>query len=131
MESDVHDSEEANLGPGDEEPVSTTVYTDKQLQIVSGASFGFKLRGEIDAWNVLPAFTSLLTGLPNGDVHLDLSELIFCDVDGIRAIVSLAERMPAGQRLIVRGMSPKLRTVITLVGWAQTSNLVFDESGDN
>lgn len=106
-----------------------TLYTDKQLEIKSEPSTGLRLSGEIDAWNVAPATTILAQHLPDGDVYLDLTGLSFCDVNGIRTLLSLAEKANPNQRFIVRGLAPQLREVLQIVGWAQVPQLRFEESG--
>jgi anti-anti-sigma regulatory factor len=65
----------------------------------------------------------------NGDLHIDVSRLEFSDVSGIRALVRVAER-GHGRRLVLRGMPPRIRTVIKVVGWSQHPNLVLEEEGE-
>jgi anti-anti-sigma regulatory factor len=109
--------------------VDSVLYADKQLEIRASPPAALKLAGEIDAWNVESVFNALTTTLSNGDVDLDLAGLAFCDVDGIRALAKLAEKMRPDQRLIVRGMPRQLRTVLELVGWAELPKWTFEDSG--
>ena len=106
-----------------------TLYADKQLEIRSAEPAGLSLSGELDAWNVGQAATALASHLPDGDIYLDLSALSFCDVNGIRALIALAEKMNPNQQFIVRGLAPQLREVLQIVGWAQVPQLRFEEQG--
>jgi len=110
--------------------VELTLYTDERLEIKSEPSAGgLRLKGEIDAWNVDSAASILAQHLPDGDIYLDLTGLSFCDVNGIRALIALAEKANPKQRFIVRGLAPQLREVLQIVGWAQVPQLRFEESG--
>jgi anti-anti-sigma regulatory factor len=120
------------------------VYTDKQLVIArTSAPRGLSLSGAIDFYNadsVAAALTSeLLTAgdvsvmvagavTGNGDLHLDLTRLEFTDVTGIRALVRIAENAGDGRRLVLRGLPPRIRTVIAVVGWGDLPSLVIDET---
>jgi anti-anti-sigma regulatory factor len=120
------------------------VYADKQL-VVSRTSKHAELNinGAIDYYNadavaaaliaelqrtgdVSTALSDAITG--NGDLHLDLSRLEFTDVTGIRALVRIAETAAVGRRLVLRGLPPRIRTVMVVVGWADLPNLVIDET---
>ena len=68
----------------------------------------------------------------DGDLNVDLHHLEFCDVSGIRALVSAAKDVPQGRRLVLTGLPLQLRNVMTLVGWNDLPGLVFhdaDETG--
>ena len=120
------------------------VYADKQL-IVSRTDMPAELSiiGAIDYYNaeavaaaltaelghtadVSTALSDAITG--NGDLHLDLSRLEFTDVTGIRALVRIAETAGVGRRLVLRGLPPRIRTVMVVVGWADLPNLVIEET---
>ena len=107
------------------------LYADKQLVIrrtsdPSGLMFG----GAIDLFTVDSVAKSLSTALDGeGDLHIDLSYLEFCDVSGIRALVAAAESVSGRRRLVLHGLPPQLRTVMTVVGWTDLPGLVIDESG--
>ena len=119
------------------------VYADKQLVIARTSSPpGLSLTGAIDYYNaeaVASALTSeLLTAgevsvvladaiTGNGDLHLDLTRLEFTDVTGIRALVRIAENAGDGRRLVLRGLPPRIKTVITVVGWGDLPSLVIDQ----
>ena len=73
---------------------------------------------------------SLSTALDGeGDLHIDLSYLEFCDVSGIRALVAAAESVSGRRRLVLHGLPPQLRTVMTVVGWTDLPGLAIDELG--
>jgi anti-anti-sigma factor len=123
------------------------VYLDKQLVIArTGSPSGLRVSGSIDYYNaeaVAAALTRELSRVPavdgladaitgNGDLHIDVSRLEFADVAGIRALVRIAETRNHGRRLVLRGLPPRIRTVITVVGWSDLPNLVLedDEAGE-
>jgi hypothetical protein len=121
------------------------VYLDKQLVISrTGSPGGLSVTGSIDYYNAeavaevltrelrsaMPGADGLsdaITG--NGDLHLDVTLLEFADVTGIRALVRIAEN-GSGRRLVLRGLPPRIRTVITVVGWSDHPNLVLEEEID-
>jgi anti-anti-sigma regulatory factor len=120
------------------------VYADKQLVIArTSAPPGLSLTGSIDYYNADAAAAALTSELlaagdvavvladaitGNGDLHLDLTRLEFSDVTGIRALVRIAENAGDGRRLVLRGLPPRIRTVITVVGWGDLPSLIIDES---
>jgi STAS domain len=121
------------------------VYLDKQLVITrTGSPGGLSVTGSIDYYNA-EAVAEVLThelhsavpggdGLSdaitgNGDLHIDVTLLEFADVTGIRALVRIAES-GSGRRLVLRGLPPRIRTVITVVGWSDHPNLVLEEEGE-
>jgi anti-anti-sigma factor len=106
-----------------------TLYADGQLTISSGACSGLTISGEVDAWNVSAVAQTLQNNLPAGDVYLDLTNLSFADVDGIRALMSLADNMDGERRIVVRGLPSTLRRVLELVGWSTMPRFVFESEG--
>jgi anti-anti-sigma regulatory factor len=119
------------------------VYSDKQLVILrSSAPRELSITGAIDYFNA-EAVASAVAGelragagpasdlseaiLGNGDLHIDLSRLEFTDVTGIRALVQVAENAGDGRRLVLRGLPPRIRMVMAVVGWGDLPNLVIDE----
>ena len=118
------------------------VYSDKQLVILRTGSSALRLSGAIDGFNaeavagalkaqflVVPSahdtLSDAITG--NGDLHLDLNDLQFSDVSGIRSLVGLAEGMGPGRRLVLQGLPPSIRKVMTVVGWGEMPSLVIEE----
>ncbi|MFD3546760.1 MEDS domain-containing protein [Streptomyces sp. NPDC058655] len=64
-----------------------------------------------------------------GDVWVDMSELEFIDLAGVRALARAAGRMPAGRRLHVVDLAPLMCQVISMVGWDETPSLVVSARG--
>lgn len=117
------------------------VYSDKQLVIVRTGSPGeLSITGAIDYYNAAAVASAVAGELQaadrsmladaisgNGDLHIDLSRLEFTDVTGIRALVQLAENAGEGRRLVLRGLPPRIRLVMAVVGWGDLPNLVIEE----
>jgi anti-anti-sigma factor len=101
-----------------------TVYADKQLVVARTAEPpGLRFSGEIDIANRNAVARSLsLFPSDGGDIHLDVTELIFCDISGIRALVEAAEA-PRHGRLLLHGLPALLQTVLRVTGWADLPNL--------
>jgi anti-anti-sigma regulatory factor len=119
------------------------VYTDKHLVILRTGSPGeLRITGAIDYYNA-DAVASAVSGelrtgahgaaalsdatSGNGDLHIDVSQLEFTDVSGIRALVQVAENAGDGRRLVLRGLPPRIRMVMAVVGWGDLPNLVIEE----
>jgi anti-anti-sigma regulatory factor len=106
------------------------LYADKQLVIKrTSTPDGLCITGVIDLFNIesfVRTLNASVTG--EGDLDIHLSQLEFCDVSGIRALVAAAERVAGRRRLIFHGLPPQLRTVMTVVGWADLPGLVIDEA---
>ena len=125
--------------PGDEPPV----YDDGVLRItripgpgpgpspVSGPGpspgpgpvSGYALAGEIDESTVCGLAAKLAELAANLDeVHLDLGDLAYSDLAGLRVIVQLA----AGRRRVVlHRVPPHLRAVLAIVGWDTAPGVEF------
>jgi anti-anti-sigma factor len=89
-----------------------------------------RISGEIDAWNV----DAVRQALPaarreGGDLHLDVSQLLFCDVTGIRVIAATAINLEEGRRVVLHGLDPRLQRVFRVVGWGGMPGLVIDADG--
>ncbi len=104
---------------------------DSQLRIWRDpVSARLVIRGEIDAWNVEAVRRALQEALSQpGDLHLDVSQLLFCDVTGIRAIVAAAAHLCEGCRVVLHGLDPQLQKVFQVVGWGGIPSLVIDANG--
>lgn len=101
------------------------IYSDTVLQIVTTADPpGIALIGDVEASNV-PAVARALAGLRSstGDVHLDLSGLLFCDLGGLQAIVRAAQALEPGRRLVLHGVPRQLERALEIVDWAPLPNL--------
>lgn len=106
------------------------IHADKQLLIRHTFwPSGLRFTGEIDAWNLDPVVGTLAANLPDGHIHFELSQLTFCDVGGIRALVSVAEKIKSPHCLVFHGAVPKLRTALNMVGWGKVPQLVLCDCG--
>jgi anti-anti-sigma factor len=107
------------------------MYADKQLVIrhtipPNGLSFS----GVLDIFNADSVASSLSSQMQGeGDLHIDLSNVEFCDVSGIRALVSAAEAAGGGRRMVLHGLPPLLQKVMTLVGWGELPTLDLCDCG--
>ena len=120
-------------GPVKAEAARPEVYADKQLVVSHTTSpAGLSFAGEIDASNSHAISRSIATAVtPGKDLHVDVTQLLFCDISGIRAFVSVAEALPEGRRLLLHGMPPKLERVIRVVGWNRIPSLVVCQCGQD
>ena len=87
---------------------------------------GLALVGDVDRSNV-PAVARALAGVGKraGDVHLDLSGLLFCDLGGLQAIVRAAQALDGGRRLVLHGIPRQLERALEIVDWAPLPNLTI------
>jgi anti-anti-sigma factor len=102
------------------------IYADKQLVVTRTLEpYGLCFSGEIDITNskAVPRALSLAF-VRNGDMHLDVSGLIFCDISGIRSFVDAAEAMDEGH-LLLHGLPPLLQKVMRVTGWSDMQSLVI------
>ena len=105
------------------------LYSDPILQIVPTVDPpGLALVGDVDRSNVA-AVTRALDRMPPdaGDVHLDLSGLLFCDLGGLQAIVRAAQALRGGRRLVLHGVPRQLERALEIVEWAPLPNLAIAE----
>lgn len=108
------------------------MYEDKQLVIRHTVpAHGLSFSGIVDVFNADAVAKSLSRELDgDGDLHIDLTQVQFCDVSGIRALVSAAETANGGgRRLVLHGLPPLLQRVMTLVGWGELPSLVLCDCG--
>ena len=104
---------------------------DGQLRIWRNPQTGWlRIRGEIDAWNVEAVRKALQAAHGEvGDLHLDVSQLLFCDVTGIRVIAATAINLEEGRRVVLHGLDPQLQKVFRVIGWGGIPGLVIDANG--
>jgi len=90
---------------------------------------GLSVSGVIDYYN-LDSFARSLNASREGegDLHIDLGQLEFCDVGGIRVLVAAAERVNGRRRLVLHGLPSQLQIVMTAVGWADLPGLVIGDA---
>src|SRR6202022_4292426 len=103
------------------------LYADTILQIVPTLDPpGLAMVGDIDRSNVAAVANALarMRGRA-GDIHLDLSGLLFCDLGGLQAIVRAAQALNAGRRLVLQGFPRQLERALEIVDWAPLPNLMI------
>ena len=105
------------------------LYAGKQLVIRrTYAPAGLSVSGAIDVFNVDAFAETLVSSIQAvGDLRVDLRYLEFCDVSGIRALVSAAKAVPQGRSLVLTGLPAQLRNVMSLVGWNDLPGLVIND----
>lgn len=90
---------------------------------------GLKLAGEIDRENA-SLVTDLLDGNRDaGTIHVDVTNLNFCDVSGVWAFVTAANHSTVAGRLVLHGMPEQLERTLRLVGWGDLLGLSSTSSG--
>jgi anti-anti-sigma regulatory factor len=102
------------------------LHDDRRLRVLPTFNpRGLKVVGVVDSSTVAGLVQSLNEAVtwPETVLQLDLSEMDFIDVAGVRAIVRLAELLAPERRLQVEHMTPTLRKVMSVVGWDQTPGL--------
>src|SRR5919204_3658361 len=108
-------------------PSGGTVYRDRQLVVDrTERPAGLRFVGEIDISNsgaISSALRQVLDGPAN--VHLDMRQLVFCDVSGIRALVNVAEAIGPDRRLFLHGLPPEIERVMRVVGWSDAAGFSF------
>ena len=105
---------------------TAVIHDDGMLRIVrTRGSRGYELHGEIDI-QTHDALDEALAGLVGpGDVRLDLTGLEFCDAAGLGAMVALTDRVGQGGRLVLDGVGPQLRKMLSVLRWDRRPNLVI------
>jgi ABC-type transporter Mla MlaB component len=97
---------------------------------------GLVITGDIDEFTYL-RLTAALAGLADGDgdIHLDLAAVQYCDLAGLRALIRLRaghDDRPdrEGRRVIVHGLPAHLKTVLQILGWDSMPGLVLAGAQD-
>ena len=101
--------------------MGTTTAPGWPLEITAmAAPAGARVAGEVDL-ATMPIFDlalELLAGCA-ADVVIDLSDVTFIDIGGVRALAQATRRVrDAGRRLWLRDPSVEVRRMIDLLGWA-------------
>jgi ABC-type transporter Mla MlaB component len=122
--------ERSSRRPGD------VVSDDGQLRITRlGDGPWLVVAGEIDE----SSYESLIRVLASvardpGEIHIDLADVEYCDVAGLRAFVVLAAapcRDQAGPRVVLHQVPSHLVNVLHILGWDATSSLTIAEGPAN
>jgi ABC-type transporter Mla MlaB component len=92
---------------------------------------GLAITGEIDeaTYGDLVGPLETLTARP-GEIHVDLAEVKYCDLAGLRAIVGLTGangQNHSSRRVLLHNVPPHMRTVLGILGWDCTPGLTMDE----
>jgi anti-anti-sigma factor len=105
---------------------------DRLLRITPLADpVGLRLEGELDH-ATLPALIRALASMADGGSFcVDLSGLVFCDVGGLRVLVTAASSLRGGQVLTLLSPSPQLRRLLHLTGWDQMADLRLQERSNS
>ncbi|MEV0627835.1 STAS domain-containing protein [Nonomuraea wenchangensis] len=84
---------------------------------------GLRIEGELD-YVTLPALLPVLAAMSDRDsFSIDVSGLVFCDVGGLRALVTAAAGLRAGHILTMRSPSLEVRRLLKLTGWQKVAGL--------
>jgi len=90
------------------------------------------LAGDIDEWT-FPDLTRILAraaaaGAPR--MHVDLAGVQYCDVAGLRAIISLANGQENGRavvgEIVLTQLPGPLRRVLRILGWDTAPGVILD-----
>jgi anti-anti-sigma factor len=91
--------------------------------------------GEIDEYSYKSLIRTLASVARDpGEIHIDLADVEYCDVAGLRAFVVLAAapcRDHAGPRVVLHQVPPHLVNVLHILGWDTTSGLTIAEGPAN
>ncbi|HEU4540207.1 MAG TPA: STAS domain-containing protein [Jiangellaceae bacterium] len=83
---------------------------------------GLAIAGDVD-FRSLEEFTAAVTQAVDthrGDVHLDLSQVAFIEVSGMRVLAEASRQLARqNRRLVLKDLAPHLRPVLQVVGWSQ------------
>lgn len=109
------------------------VYDDGVMRVTRTADpAGLAIAGEIDE-STYPALLGALRELPAAppNVHLDLADVSYCDLAGLRAIVRLASPGGGGtgRPVVLHKVPEQLRAVLEIVGWDTIPGLSVAEPG--
>jgi anti-anti-sigma factor len=109
-----------------------TVYSDRQLVVRRTLRpSGLVFIGALDNSNVervAEILAAALNGHSDPEVHIDLTNLEFADVSGIRALVAAAEKADGSHRMILHGLPPLMKKVMGVVGWSDLPTLFIAET---
>ena len=115
------------------EPASPIVAGDGALRIDRAGNL-LRLAGDIDETTHAGLIRALdsIAGEP-GDIHVDLAEVAFCGLAGLRALVLFSQsRHPAcspdSRRVFLHQAPPSVTALVQILGWDTTPGLVIRES---
>jgi anti-anti-sigma regulatory factor len=122
--------EHSSRSPGD------VVSDDGQLRITHLADEPWLLvAGEIDEYSYKNLIRTLASAARDpSEIHIDLADVEYCDVAGLRAFVVLAaapRRDYAGRRVVLHHVPSHLVNVLHILGWDTTCGLTLAEGPAN
>ena len=99
----------------------------------AGGQLRLVIKGDIDE-DTYADLAAALSSIADsrGEIHVDLADMQFCDLAGLRAIIGLSEGGPGqnghGRRVILHQLPQELKTLLQILGWDATPGLLMDES---
>jgi ABC-type transporter Mla MlaB component len=108
-------------------PAGQVIYDDGVLRLArTDHPPGLVIAGEVDEAGY-PALVAALRAVRElAKVHVDMTQVSYCDLAGLRAIVLLADSGPGGRRQVVLDqIPPQLLAVLRIVGWDVTPGLTI------
>ena len=116
------------------------IYDDGVLRVAwAGSPPVLALTGEIDE-STYPGLVGALKEATDrdGEIHVSLAEVEYCDLAGLRAIILLTgtdsyshngDTPPRSRRVVLHEVPPQLQTVLRIVGWDSVPGLALDGQG--
>ena len=110
------------------------VYDDGTLRITcTGSPPVVALHGDLDEAS-RPGLVRAVEEAADGhsEVHFDFAGVDYCDLAGLRAIISVTGTGRDGtarlRRVVLHQMAPELSRVLRILGWDSTPGLTLDRS---
>ena len=114
---------------------SRPAYDDGVLRISCiGSPDSLAIAGDIDGYTYA-ALLDTLRRLTDGlhEIHINLADVDYCDLAGLRAIILLAggsaNHDRGGARLVLHEVPGQLKTILQILGWDTTPGLIIEEPG--
>jgi anti-anti-sigma regulatory factor len=114
---------------------SQPAYDDGVLRITCiGSPASLAIAGEIDEYTH-EALVDTLRNLTDGlhEIHINLADMAYCDLAGLRAIILLAGGSTShgggGTRLVLHEAPGYLKNILQILGWDTTPGLAIEEPG--
>jgi anti-anti-sigma factor len=113
---------------------SHPAYDDRVLRITYvGSPASLAIAGDIDEYTHA-ALVDTLRKLTDGlhEIHINLADVAYCDLAGLRAIILLAGGRAddgGGTRLVLHEVPGLVKTVLRILGWDTIPGLAIEEPG--
>jgi anti-anti-sigma factor len=102
-----------------------TTVTRRRLTVTESDGLFVTLRGELDI-DSAPYLAARLAARPtDDDVVVDIAGLDFVDIAGCRQLVEAADRLDAGNRMVLLDPDPNLMRILSICGWQDHPRLVL------